>query len=201
MGRYSAAYEFFNGRLFDGLLPPCMLTLDGRVRHCYGFFHPHRWEGEGGRRTHGISLNPTHLKGRPPRDVISTLVHEMAHLWQQEFGRPSRRGYHNREWAGRMITLGLMPSDTGRPGGRHVGDHMTHYVIEEGPFDRVFRAMPEQYLLPWVTGDPAPALTGGSTAADRAKVKYSCPACGVNVWGKPGLYPRIICGRCHVPLS
>jgi hypothetical protein len=31
---------------------------------------------------------------------LSTLVHEMAHLQQNHFGKSSRTGYHNKEWAG-----------------------------------------------------------------------------------------------------
>ena len=29
------------------------------------------------------------------------LVHEMAHLQQHHFGKPSRMSYHNKEWARR----------------------------------------------------------------------------------------------------
>jgi hypothetical protein len=42
----------------------------------------------------------------------------MAHLWQWEFGSPYKNGYHNTEWAGKMIEIGLMPSDTGLPNGK-----------------------------------------------------------------------------------
>jgi hypothetical protein len=34
-----------------------------------------------------------------------------------------------------MEELGLMPTDTGEPGGRKVGQKVTHYVIEGGLFD------------------------------------------------------------------
>ncbi len=34
-----------------------------------------------------------------------------------------------------MERVGLMPSDTGEPGGRKVGQSMTHYIIAGGPFD------------------------------------------------------------------
>ncbi len=35
-----------------------------------------------------------------------------------------------------MERVGLMPSDTGQPGGRKVGQSMTHYIITGGAFDR-----------------------------------------------------------------
>ena len=33
-----------------------------------------------------------------------------------------------------MQEIGLMPSNTGQPGGGKTGQQMTHYVIEDGPF-------------------------------------------------------------------
>lgn len=41
---------------------------------------------------------------------MQTIVHEMVHLWQYEFGKPSHRTYHNKE-ADKMA-IGLMPSNT-----------------------------------------------------------------------------------------
>jgi hypothetical protein len=34
---------------------------------------------------------------------------------------PKRRNYHNKEWAAKMIALGLMPSSTGMVGGKITG--------------------------------------------------------------------------------
>ena len=46
-------------------------------------------------------------------------MHEMAHLEQHHFGKPSRAGYHNKQWAGMMKAVGLIRSDTGAPGGQN----------------------------------------------------------------------------------
>ena len=65
----------------------------------------------------------------------STLAHEMAHAWQYHFGKPSAEaGYHNVEWGTKMEEIGLMPSNTGEPGGKRTGQQMTHYIVEDGPF-------------------------------------------------------------------
>jgi hypothetical protein len=149
----------------------------------------------GDERTHEISLNPDVLD-RPLAESMGTLVHEMVHLWQHTFGEPSRRGYHDREWADKMEAIGLMPSSTGRPGGKRTGDHMTHYVIEGGPFTVAFAAMPPEYRLPWLSGAPA----DGAKKPPRAdKVKYACGGCGVAVWGKSGLH--IACLDCGRPMD
>ena len=75
------------------------------------------------------------------RETLSTLVHEMVHLWQQHHGKSGRGRYHNREWAEKMKQVGLYPSNTGKPGGREVGQQMTHYVIEGGAFAVAFEAL------------------------------------------------------------
>jgi hypothetical protein len=191
---YTKAFDWFNAALFGDQLPHCILNHSRHARSM-GFFAPLRWECEDG-RTHEISLNPDVLK-RPAEDTMGTLVHEMVHLWQQEFGKPSRRGYHNREWADRMESVGLMPSDTGQPGGKRTGQRVSHYIIADGPFDIAFRAMPREYLLPWLSG--APVKASGPDRKDKNKIKYTCPGCAANVWGKPEL--SIICGACGEAFS
>ena len=58
---------------------------------------------------------------RTNEQTLSTLVHEMTHLQQQHFGKPSRSGYHNKEWGLLMRAVGLIPSSTGEPGGKETG--------------------------------------------------------------------------------
>ena len=45
----------------------------------------------------------------------------MTHLEQHHFGQPSRNGYHNKQWAELMKSVGLFPSDTAQPGGKETG--------------------------------------------------------------------------------
>jgi len=200
---YQGLYDWLNQALFDAELRPCLLNFS-RHSGAYGFFAPERWEALGAaRRTHEISINPSHIGVRSMRETVSTLAHEMVHLWQQEFGQPSRRGYHNQEWAERMISIGLMPSTTGEPGGKTTGQGVSHYVIPGGRFDRAFKDVPEHLLLPWRCRPEGAAVSRGAGSGrksaepdddgapaepkSRNKVKYSCPKCGANVWGKPGL--------------
>lgn len=182
-------YQWFNVALFEGALPYCILNFSRKAKS-RGFFAPTRW-ARGKRVAHEISLNPEDLRERTPREVASTLVHEMVHLWQHEKGKPSRAGYHNEQWAMQMERVGLMPSSTGAPGGKRVGQSMTHYIVDGGPFALAFEQMPADYLLPWLC-EREP--TKESKAKAASKLKYTCPGCEVNVWGKPEL--RIACGDC-----
>ena len=99
----------------------CLITLQ-RKSHTLGYFSSNRFsEALGQKLIDEIALNPDHLEGRSTREALSTLVHEMVHLWQAHFGDVSRGGYHNAEWAAKMEEIGLMPSETGEPGGKNVG--------------------------------------------------------------------------------
>jgi hypothetical protein len=64
----------------------------------------------------------------------------MVHLEQHHFGKASRNGYHNKQWAAWMERIGLMPSNTGEPGGKRTGQRMSHYILPDGAFARAFKA-------------------------------------------------------------
>jgi predicted SprT family Zn-dependent metalloprotease len=44
---------------------------------------------------HELALNPDSFIGRTDEMILSTLVHEMVHVWQQTYGKPPRRSYHD----------------------------------------------------------------------------------------------------------
>jgi SprT-like family len=187
---YTAAYDYFNKRLWDGKLPRCILNFSRKTKYA-GFFAPERWQREAN-LTHEISLNPDVLE-RDSREIMSTLVHEMAHLWQQENGKPSRNGYHNAEWAAEMNRIGLKPVSCSGDPEKQTGQRMTHEIVEDGPFATAFEYLPREYLLPWLSG----AGQGGEKkpkSKNQDKAKFVCPQCGIMVWGKSGL--DVLCGAC-----
>ncbi len=187
---YQAAYDYFNESLFCGTLRPCLLNFRGRSKRNLGLFFPSRWSRSDGTATHEIALNPDVLK-RALVETMSTLVHEMCHQWQEDFGEPPKGNYHNRQWSQKMESIGLAPSNTGEPGGKKTGRQMTHYVMRDGAFDRAWRAMPKSVLLPWLSGE-APK-TAPAPSKNKNKVNYVCK-CGNRVWGKSELL--IQCGIC-----
>jgi len=196
-------FSYYNEALFDGRLPFCLINLS-RHRRAAGFFIADHWTSIDNQPKHEISINPDTLHNGD-ESWHSTLVHEMCHMWQAEFGNPSRYSYHNKEWAEKMVEVGLMPSHTGKPGGKSTGQRMTHYVLNNGPFKRAFQAISLNDLnnlrLPYITNTanwPRTPKTGdeassGSQNKSGIKLKYSC-SCGTNVWGKSGL--QIKCLQC-----
>ncbi|WP_230844308.1 SprT-like domain-containing protein [Gloeobacter morelensis] len=196
---YQAAFNYFNKELFGNGLPHCILNFS-RHNRSFGFFAPERWEKRTD-RVHEISLNPDTLD-RPLADVMATLCHEMCHLWRHLEGKPPSCGYHDKRWASKMVQIGLLPTSTGEPGGKQTGKKVHHLVQENGPFERAFRKMPDGHLLPWRGGQfPATGVEeggeGGETAQKqrRDKLKFTCPNCAANCWGKESL--KVRCGVCN----
>ena len=194
LGELQAAFDHFNARLFGNRLPRALITYTRRAR-CYGHFGSRHWERKDGARADEIAMNPGYFRDRPSEEVLSTLVHEMVHLEQHHFGAPSRPGYHNREWAALMRRAGLVPSDTGEPGGRATGQRMSHYIAPGGPFEAAARALVGNgHELSWARGAlqaarPAGGRRSRARTATKTKTAYTCPGCGIKVWGKPSLAP------------
>jgi predicted SprT family Zn-dependent metalloprotease len=223
-------YDLFNTRLFDDSLPPCLLTLQ-REKRTYGYFSSARFGSHDGTVTDEIALNPEYFAVVPLLEVLQTVAHEMVHLWQAHLGTPGRGRYHNAEWADKMEAIGLMPSSTGRPGGRRVGDRVADYMIAGGRFEEVVNhlvrdqkfslswydrcvphkplyettqaheasALPESALAVPATQGLAVVQSSPTPAANRSnRVKYTCPGCNLNAWGKPAI--RLGCMACALEL-
>lgn len=202
-------FSYYNAVLFRSELPFCLINLSRR-RGAAGYFIPERWKSLDDQPKHEISINPDHLN-RGDEAWHSTLVHEMCHQWQAEFGKPSPSNYHNRQWANKMFEIGLMPSQTGQPGGATTGRGMTHYVLNTGPFKRAFQAISLNDLnnlrLPYTTNialqqpQVADKPDVENPGKSGVKVKYSCD-CGTNVWGKSGLQIRcLICNSNYTQIN
>jgi predicted SprT family Zn-dependent metalloprotease len=199
------AYRFLNERLFSDRLPNCLITLQRRAR-TYGYFCFRRFENRSGNRTDEIALNPVYFAAHTESGILSTLVHEMVHLQQYHFGTPSRRGYHNREFAELLIAVGLYPSATGEPGGRETGDRVSHYIVEDGPFQKVCSEFLDSgFRFSWLDSsrisDEGPPRTSKAQPGqtDRSnRWKYTCPTCRLNAWARPSVV--LVCGTCHLPM-
>lgn len=199
------AYDHFNRALFADQLPPCLLTIE-RKKRTYGYFSSNRFEhAVSGAKTDQITLNPEYFRGDSVLEVMQTVVHEMCHLWQYHFGKPGRARYHNKEWGTKMKSIGLMPSSTGKPGGKEVGDCMADYPIEGGAFlsatDDLVRG--RKFKISWLDSagialaedEDGAGEGGGDTGAEtkQTRQRFQCP-CGQKAWGKKSL--QVVCKKC-----
>lgn len=191
-GGLQAAFDHFNYALFEGALPDVFITYQ-RKAHSFGYFSPDRFSGRIGTfGKHELALNPDGFINQTDEQVCQTLVHEMVHVWQHAFGKPSKRGYHNKEWATKMKSVGLQPSTTGMVGGKETGQRMMDYIIPGGPFTGVYAKLAATGWKLNLQSAHRPGAKGGT----NSKTKYTCPSCGSNVWGKPDT--EITCTPCAI---
>jgi hypothetical protein len=83
-----APYDHLNRELFKAALPDVFITYQRRANSA-GYFSPDRFSArvsELGR--HELALNPDGFIGQSDEWIVSVLGHEMAHVWQQHFGKP-----------------------------------------------------------------------------------------------------------------
>lgn len=258
-------YHHFNANLFDNKLPEVVFIYH-RQNKVMGYASFQRWQTKNKKIVDEIAINPEYLERFPIIEICQTLVHEMVHIWQMNFGTPGRRGYHNKEWSAKMASLGLIPSSSGKPGGSKTGENMMDYVRFNGLFhlackdlvrfkfsfplvDRysVFRRddpilafdehdepiqLSNSFFPIIETEEPLLALkkeqpdevaislnsvndgvgTNENTSASpfpqisvstlpkssSGRVKYVCPTCQIQVWGKPAL--KLGCLDCKTEL-
>lgn len=199
------AYKFFNLHLFEKELPEVMILMHRKGKRNLGYFHAERFaerakieEAKKKKKAHSVplidelSLNPDNFVGRTDTAILSTLVHEMCHVWRHHLAdkKPSRGGYHDKLWADKMEKVGLMPSNTGDEGGKRTGQQMTHYIIKGGKYEKFALMFLKSHKIK-LTSFPLPS---NSSSQNKNKVKYTCPDCEANIWGKPGL--NVQCGDC-----
>ncbi|MBC7683660.1 MAG: SprT-like domain-containing protein [Bdellovibrionales bacterium] len=190
-GAFQKAYDFFNTHLYGGSLPHVLVTLQRHAK-AKGYFSPERFIGRTeDTAAHELALNPDSFNERDDEAILSTLAHEMAHVWQQTHGTPPRRSYHDRQWAEKMKEIGLQPTATGEPGGKETGQSVTHYIILGGLYAQAYAKLKAQgFELHWQS---VPGQKAKAKAA--SKTKFTCPTCGQNSWAKPAA--ALICGDCY----
>lgn len=219
-----AAFDHFNENLFGGDIPPTLLTLQ-RQKMTAGYFTAEGWVNrKGAQKIYEIALNPQYFAVQTLTESMKTLVLQMTFAWQKHFGQPGRRRYANKNYAEKLQSIGLMPSHTGKPGGRMTGEKIDAYVIEGGLFERACeKLLTESFALSWLDRFPVtvqelsrvlhqlPEETRIGLTEDEVKkldikvvekaepasgqCRYHCPLCLKRVWGKKGMEGEFV----HVP--
>lgn len=162
----ASAFAYFNKALFNQQLPTVIITFH-RQRRVMGYVSIGRWVNHKKQYIDELAVNPEYFAKHPLIEICQTLCHEMVHIWQAHFGSPGRRGYHNAQWAKKMLQIGLAPSSTGKPGGQQTGEFMMDYVLLNGPFHLACQHLLKSgYSLPWVDRYPVFRLELPITAFD-----------------------------------
>jgi len=146
--------RLFNERFFEGKLSDPILTIDkGR----FSTMGSDRIGRNGFGAKNHITLNSLHVQSKA--ETLSTLLHEMIHLWQYEITRrASRPPYHNVEFQRKSRELGI-PSDS-----------LGHQLGMGDPFVSVCR---ENGVNVADSSDP-PSVVGVDPRPSSKVKKYSC---------------------------
>lgn len=212
-GLFQYIFDHYNGHLFGSEIKDPIIVITRR-KNVAGYYIHQKWYHMKDNETDELALNPEMFLKFPLIEIGQTIVHEMCHAWQFHYGNPSYRAYHNREWADKMIEVGLMPTDTGSPGGKVTGFRMDDYPIPSGRFLEVSKELFNNEVFAGLYYENNPSIfdnidqslplfdqirdmvaTGDQSAPPkprRSKLKYSCDCS--NVWGRPGL--DISCNLC-----
>jgi hypothetical protein len=201
-----------NALVFGGRLPPCLITLrcGGSAA---GYYAQQRFQTRDGIIAVGeMALNAEIFHAYSAAEIFSTIGHLQVLALQFQYGHPSDGGRHNKEWAEWMERIGLIPSDTGKEGGRKTGVLIGHYIKPGGLFarasaDLIAKGIGISFIDRWAA--TAKADSGTDYRQDRKQARrnskvanrtlFRCPECGQGAWGKPNL--RIDCRPCCQPMA
>ena len=185
--------DLMRAELFGGQVPPVVLSFEVTDRRTLGHYHLMR-TGLGVRWA--LNLNPVHL-ARPVFEVLSTLLHELAHAWQHEHGTPSKPPHHNREFRDRCETFGIPTDEGGHDMGVRHGTPFEDYCRRHGiTFPPPPGAAEPPAATPGLPG-PLPLLPVPPARPKGSKMKkWTCP-CGVNVRVAIAAFDAT-CNRCVV---
>jgi hypothetical protein len=183
---YQKFYDHANKHLFNDRLTPYCKVTDSARGNTDGHFTPGELNDRTGGflQAHIIALNPHKWTDKTDIQIFADLVANMVHLEQNDFGKPSRPGYHNEEYAELMQRVGLMTSHNGKPGGYRTGPDKrpgnktaSYYIVTGGILEQVWKKL-KGAKWKW---QAQPKRTC------KSPTKYTCEICGDNVWGKPNL--------------
>jgi len=164
--------DVFNLAFFDEKLPTIALSFDATNVKVLGHYVIDR-NGLGIKEN--INMNLKHLLNRPLFEVLSTLLHEMAHCWQKYYGKPSNSWLHNKEFRNKLIEWGIECNDKGQTIDININGSFISLL------NRLGLNITETKEAPTITGRVIPIETKKPKIKGKSKLnKWTCP-CGVNV--------------------
>ena len=205
---YGAVFQIFtivNQALWSGRLPENVIFAVNTRRGAVGHYALSRWQHAGGDEADEIAFNGAYLRQDNGLQFIQTLVHECCHLWQFNFGKPCKRGYHNKEFAREMRRVRLEPVNVGSGGSADTGFAISDRVIEGGKVDQLYHCLVEAgFEMTWAhalqrTADINPDSETIRRRKRESKTRYTCPSCRLNAWARPNALLK--CGTCQLTLK
>ena len=208
--------RFFGGNGKEKI-PEIVFAINNRCNTCVTAFvqADSLYDKVNDRKLQYMAINPFYLN-RDVDDILSTICHELCHVYENAYVHIPRGGYHDKQWAELMLACGLEPIYNNKS-----KTSVHHKIIEGGAFekfiedfkkehdDNYFNIVEYSRIVETTTkkalgiedgdenedGEPKPDNADKPVKKyNRNKIKYVCPKCDAKVWGKAGLH--ITCTDC-----
>lgn len=198
IGMLEKMYRQLNEDKFGGTLETPVITIQSTSR-AYGHVTCSKvWKKADGSESYELNIDAGTMN-RPIESVVSTLLHEMVHIYHLQNGiKDTSRGctYHNGKFRDKAVEVGLHMEHDKRIGWSITSpsDELILYICEQGWSDFMMGRNEGVSFRP-VTGtgsgegSPAPRVKKPSSTR-----KYACPCCGTSVRATKAV--RIICADC-----
>lgn len=180
--------------------PKIVLALNNRCSSCVvAFVAPdYLFDKKDEEKVQYLAINPKYMQ-RDISDIVSTLCHELCHVYEVAYIHIPRGGYHTKTWCDLMRECGLEPVFNNKS-----KTSVSHKIIEGGAFEEFCKKFDKDFFS-IVEYSQDMNTSNGDGKADNAdkpvkkynrnKIKYVCPECDAHVWGKAGL--NIYCNDCE----
>jgi ribosomal protein S27AE len=200
-------FRFLNATYFNNELErPVITILTDNTSGAYGWISVNKvWSSKDNAWFREINLCAEYLN-RSPELVITTLMHEMCHLYNIQYGvqDTSRHGtYHNGQFKAVAEARGLLVEKDSKYG---------YCITKPSPEFTVLvkkncRAgcFKLERLKTYRDGTPKVTVTGSDgkektvTRTKQSSRKYICPKCGMTVRATEEVH--VICGDCGVEMQ
>ena len=168
---FENTFNYYKNTLFQGILPECYIEFSTKVG-LYGIFFSNQWVDLKQKYIHEIILNPEILSLKSI-EFHAIIVRNMVFLWLYMHGIHSRPNYLNKKAAQKLEEFGIIPSSTGAPGGKKIGQSILQYINYNGIFAKVFKKNPKK-----TSGYRHTSADDETNGKDKTlKIKFFCPSC------------------------
>lgn len=200
-GYLEKMYRELNNDFFGGELEEVFITIQPTPTS-YGHVTCSKVWKTGSTQKYELNIGASTMD-RPIESVVSTLLHEMVHIYHLQNGiQDCSRGntYHNKKFKEKAESVGLVISHHDRYGWTitEPSDDLILYICEKGWSDIVSGRMDGLRIAPPSNGGNGgriiPPVGATPTKKPSSTRKYACPCCGNSVRATKEVH--IICADC-----
>lgn len=211
--------EFFSGK-GKQKIPQVVFAINNRCKSCVVAYvqADALYDKSTDKKLQYLAINPDYLN-RDIGEIVSTICHELCHVYENAFIHIPRGGYHDKQWADLMRDCGLEPVYLNKS-----KTAVNHKVIKDGAFEAYVKKFEEKHGKDFFNivsyssevqkkvrkelgikddeDDGEPKADNADKPVkkyNRNEIKYVCASCGLKVWGKSGLSIR--CNECDYDLE